>query len=52
MLWGWFSAAGPGSLVKVEGKVNAAKYRETLEDNLIQFARVIRLGRSFFSARK
>ena len=26
-------------LVKVEGKMNAAKYRELLEDNLIQSAR-------------
>lgn len=47
MLWGCFSAAGPGRLVKVEGKMNAAKYGEILEDNLIQSARELRLGRRF-----
>ena len=36
MLWGCFSSAGPGRLVKVEGKMNAAKSREILEDNLMQ----------------
>uniref|UniRef100_A0A3P8SCR9 Uncharacterized protein n=1 Tax=Amphiprion percula TaxID=161767 RepID=A0A3P8SCR9_AMPPE len=28
--------AGPGRLVKVEGKMNAAKSEEILEDNLMQ----------------
>ena len=47
MLWGIFTAAGPGRLVKVEGKMNTAKYREILEDNLIQSAIELRLGRRF-----
>lgn len=42
-----FSAAGPGRLVKIEGKMNAAKYREILEDNVILSARELRLGRGF-----
>ena len=47
MLWGYFSAAGPGRLVKVEGNMNPEKYRQILEDNLSQSARELRLGRRF-----
>ena len=47
MLWGCFSAAGPGRLVKIEGRMNAAKYTEILRDNLIQSARELRIGRRF-----
>lgn len=32
--WGSFSAAGRRRLVKVEGKNNAAEYKEFLKDNL------------------
>ena len=39
MLWRCFLAAGPEGLVKVEGKINVAKYREILEDSLIQSAK-------------
>jgi hypothetical protein len=28
MLWGCFSAAGTGRLVRIEGKMNGAKYRD------------------------
>ena len=38
MLWGCFSAAGTGRLVKIEGKINGAKYREILDENLLQSA--------------
>ena len=31
MLWGCFSAAGTGSLVRIEGKMNGAKYRKILD---------------------
>uniref|UniRef100_A0A8C9YW01 Tc1-like transposase DDE domain-containing protein n=1 Tax=Sander lucioperca TaxID=283035 RepID=A0A8C9YW01_SANLU len=47
MLWGCFSAAGTGRLVAIEGKMNAAKYRDILEENLIQSAQDLRLGRRF-----
>jgi hypothetical protein len=30
MLWGCFSAAGTGRLVRIEGKMKGAKYREIL----------------------
>ena len=40
-------AAGPGGLVKVEGKMNTAKYLEILEGNLIQSARELQHGRRF-----
>jgi hypothetical protein len=36
MLWGCFSAVGTGRLVRIEVKMNRAKYREILDDNLIQ----------------
>lgn len=45
MLWGCFSAAGPRRLVKIEGKMNAAKCKEILQDNLIRSAREQRLWR-------
>ena len=32
MLWGCFSAAGTGRLVKIEAKMNGAKYREILDE--------------------
>ena len=47
MLWGCFSAAGTGQLVAIEGKMNAAKYRDILEENLFQSALDLRLGRRF-----
>ena len=37
-LWGCFSAAGTGRLVRIEGKINRAKYREILDENLLQSA--------------
>ncbi len=40
MLWGCFSAGGTGRLVAIEGKMNAAKYRDILDEDL-------RLGRRF-----
>ena len=36
MLWGCFSAAGTGRLVRMEGKMNGAKYREIFDENLLQ----------------
>ena len=36
MLWGCFSAAVTGRLVRIEGKMSGAKYREILNENLLQ----------------
>ena len=47
MLWGCFSAAGTGRLVRIEGKMNGAKYREILDENLLQSAQDLRQGRTF-----
>ncbi|MGH0118011.1 UNVERIFIED_CONTAM: hypothetical protein FKN15_047016 [Acipenser sinensis] len=47
MLWGCFSSAGTGKLVRIEGMMDGAKYREILEGNLFQSSRDLRLGRRF-----
>jgi hypothetical protein len=44
MLLRCFSAAGTGRLVRIEGKMNGAKYSEILEENLLQSAEDLRLG--------
>ena len=36
MLWGCLSAAETGRLVRIEEKVNGAKYREIFDDNLLR----------------
>jgi hypothetical protein len=38
MLCGCFSAAGTGRLVRIQGKMNREKYREILDENLLQSA--------------
>jgi hypothetical protein len=35
MLWECFSAAGTGRLVRIEAKMNEAKYKEILDENLL-----------------
>ena len=45
MLWGCFSAAGTGRLVRIERKMNGANYREILDKNLVQSTQDLRLGR-------
>ncbi|XDV35461.1 hypothetical protein PO909_005404 [Leuciscus waleckii] len=47
MLWGCFSAAGTERLVAIEEKMNAAKYGDILDENLLQSALDLRLGRRF-----
>ena len=42
MLWGCFSAAGTERLVRMEGKMNRAKYRDILDENLLQSAQDLR----------
>jgi hypothetical protein len=38
ILWGCFSAAGTGRLVRIKEKMKGAKYREILDENLVQSA--------------
>ena len=47
MLWGCFSAAGTGRIIQIKGKMNGAKYRELLGENLFQSAQDLRLGQRF-----
>jgi hypothetical protein len=47
MLWGCFSVAGTGKLVRIERKMNGAKYREIFDENLFQSVLDLRLGRRF-----
>uniref|UniRef100_A0A674DEW1 Tc1-like transposase DDE domain-containing protein n=1 Tax=Salmo trutta TaxID=8032 RepID=A0A674DEW1_SALTR len=44
MLWGCFLAAGTERLDRIEGKMNGAKYREILDENITH---ELRLGRRF-----
>jgi hypothetical protein len=44
IMWGCFSAAGTGRLVRNEGKMNGAKYRQILDENLLQSTQDLRLG--------
>ena len=44
MLWGCLTAAGTLRLVRIEGKMNRAKCREILDENLLQSAQDLRLG--------
>jgi hypothetical protein len=36
MLWGYFSEDRTGRLVRIEAKMNRAKYREILDENLLR----------------
>ena len=36
MLWGCLLALGTGTRVRIEGKMNGAKYRQILNENLLQ----------------
>jgi hypothetical protein len=47
ILCGSLSAAGTGRLIRIEGKMNNAKYREILNENLLQSAQDLKLGRRF-----
>ncbi|KAG2464594.1 TC1A transposase, partial [Polypterus senegalus] len=47
MLWGCFSVAGTGRLVRIMEKMTAAMYRDNLDENVLQSALDLRLGRQF-----
>ena len=42
-----FPLAGTGKLVRIEGMMDGAKYRDILEGNLFQSSRDLRLGQRF-----
>ena len=44
MPWGCFSVAGTGGLVRVEGKLNRAQYRDILYEHLAQSTQDLRLS--------
>ena len=47
MLWGCFSVSWTLRLVRIEGEMNRVKYREILDENLLQSVQDLRLGRKF-----
>ncbi len=47
ILWGCFSAAGTEGLIRIEEKLNAPKYRDTLNENPVQSIQNLRLGKRF-----
>jgi hypothetical protein len=47
MLWGCFSAARTGRLVRIKGKMKGAKYRENLDENQFQSTQDLKLGQRF-----
>ena len=47
MLWGCFSSAGTGALVRIEGKMDEEKYRKILEESLLPSASKLKLCRKF-----
>jgi hypothetical protein len=47
MLWRCFLSAGTGKLVRIEGMMDGAKYREILEGSLFQSSRDLRFGYRF-----
>ena len=47
MLWGCFSSAGTEALVKIKVKMDGAKYRKILEENLLPTAGKLKYGQTF-----
>uniref|UniRef100_A0AAY5L5F5 Tc1-like transposase DDE domain-containing protein n=1 Tax=Esox lucius TaxID=8010 RepID=A0AAY5L5F5_ESOLU len=47
MLWGCFSSAGTGALVRVEGIMNSSKYQAILAQNLQASVRQLKMKRKF-----
>ncbi|KAK3571155.1 hypothetical protein QTP86_003671 [Hemibagrus guttatus] len=47
MLWGCFSAKGPGRLIRVKERMNGAMYGEILSKNLLPSARALKMKRGW-----
>ena len=48
MIWGVFSAEGPGPLVRLHGRVNAEVYKQLLQQHLIPYLHATRLQPATF----
>ena len=49
MLWVCYSVAGTGRLVRIKGKMNGVKYREILNENLLQSAQDLFISNQMLS---
>uniref|UniRef100_A0A8C4SHL5 Transposase Tc1-like domain-containing protein n=1 Tax=Erpetoichthys calabaricus TaxID=27687 RepID=A0A8C4SHL5_ERPCA len=47
MLWGCFSAKGPGRLIRVKERMNGAMYRQILSENLLPSAKALKMKRGW-----
>ena len=47
MLWDCFSSTGTDKLVRIEGTMDGTKYRRILDENLLESAMNLKLGRRF-----
>ena len=47
LLWGCFSSAGTGKLVRIDGAMDGAKYRRILDENMFESAMNLKLGKRF-----
>ena len=47
MLWGCFSSAGSGALVRIEEKMDGVKYGKIHQENLLPSARNLKFGQKF-----
>ncbi|KAK3538581.1 hypothetical protein QTP86_006659 [Hemibagrus guttatus] len=47
MLWGCFSAKGPGRLIRVKERMKGAMYRDILSKNLLPSARALKMKRGW-----
>uniref|UniRef100_A0A8K9UDX3 Transposase n=1 Tax=Oncorhynchus mykiss TaxID=8022 RepID=A0A8K9UDX3_ONCMY len=47
ILWGCFSAKGTERLHRIEGRMDGAKYREILANNLLPSVRALKMGRGW-----
>ena len=47
MLWDCVFLAGTGKLIRIEGTMDGAKYRRILDENLLESAMNLKLGRRF-----
>ena len=47
MVWGCFTASGPGQLAIIDGKMNSQDYQDILQENVRLPVRQLKLNRSW-----